>query len=202
MKAIKDNFLLYIIIALLAWKVLFTTESVQPDKKQVLVEEKQGTTGNIQVEKSAPTIIYMKNEKQTVVDDIYKRKYENAIDSLEKQELYYKAIQLREYKKKVVDNDTIEINATVKTRGSLLDYKIDYKIKESVFEYTPEVIKEMPSLSVELGTEVGVSTTLQKTPILKGNIGIINRKGIGFNVGYDTEKTVWVGVKKTFKLLN
>ena len=104
-------------------------------------------------------------------------------------------------KKILVDNDTIKIKGKARTRGSLLDFDVNYTIKPIDFSYTPEVITKMPKLSARLGVEGGIPTISNTNFLLKGNLSLENSKGNGLNLGYDTQNRIWVGFSKTFKII-
>ncbi len=203
MKFNVTNILIILLIGIIAWQTFFDQEKEPlPQPITITIPESKGTTGTQIVEKVVPYPVYIPSTGEKFnVDSEYKKKYEDAKDSLEKQKLYLESIRIREYNKKLVDNDTIEIHGTLKTRGSLLDYKIDYKIKSSNITYTPKIVTKRPKLSVGLGMQTGIPMNPETNFLMKGDIFFENRKGNGFSVGYDTDKRVWFGIRKTFKLI-
>lgn len=202
MKINVSNILLGVLVIILLWQNFFSKEEVvQPQPVIVEIPEKSGSTGVQVVEKAVPYPVYIKETGEKYnVDLQWKKKYEEAKDSLEKQRIYLESIKIKEYEEKLVDNDTIEITGFARTRGSLLDYSVDYRIKPSSFSYIPDVITKRPSLSMGLGVEGGIPTNPNSNFLLKGNLYFENGKGNGLNFGYDTDNRVWVGVRKTFKL--
>ena len=130
-----------------------------------------------------------------------KELYEKSKDSLTRLNLYLEAIKINDYEKVLVDNDTIQITGFAKTRGSLLEYKVDYDIKSFEHTYDPEIVIRRPKLSLGFGVEAGVPTFPNGSNFLmKGNVYFENRKGEGLQFGYDTDKRVWLGIKKTFTI--
>lgn len=201
MKINITNILLGLLIVVLGWQNFSKGEEEKPQPITVTLPESYGSTGIQTIEKAVPYPVYIPSTGENFnVDSEWKKKYENAKDSLEKQKIYLESIKIKEYEKKLVDNDTIEITGYARTRGSLLDYSVDYRIKPSSFSYTPDVIIKRPSLSMGLGVEGGVPLNPNTNFLLKGNLYFENSKGNGFSVGYDTDKRVWIGVRKTFKL--
>ena len=146
--------------------------------------------------------MYLKGDTKYIeVDKGYKELYEKAKDSLEKAELYYEAIQIREYDSTIVDNDDITIMGTARTRGSLLDYSVDYTIKEKEYTYTPEVITQLPRLTAGIGGELAVPTQVGDDFAFRLNVSLMNQKGHEINFGYDTNQRVSLGYTWNFKLI-
>ena len=204
MKVNIANILIGALIVILAWQNFSGNRQEQePQPITVTLPESYGTTGTQTVEKAVPYPVYIPSTNQQFnVDEKWKNRYEEARDSLEKQRLYYESIKINKYEETLVDNDTIEIKGYVTTRGSLLDYNVDYRIKPFDFSYNPEIITKRPKVSVGFGVEGGVPTIPNTNFLLKGNIFFENGKGNGFTLGYDTDNRVWVGVRKSFKLIN
>ena len=90
---------------------------------------------------------------------------------------------------------------TATTRGSLLDYSVDYKIKEKDFTYTPEVVTQLPRLTAGIGSELAVPTQVGGQFTLKANFSLMNKKGHEINLGYDTDQRFWLGYTWNFKLI-
>ena len=145
--------------------------------------------------------VYIKGEEKIIeVDAGWKKKYNNAIDPLEKQNIFYESIKIKQYEKTFVDNDTILIKGSAKTRGSLLSYSVDYKVKSFDVDYTPKIITKRPKLSIGFGIEAGLPSRPDTNFRLKGTTYFENNKGGGFSIGADTRQTLWLGLRKTFKL--
>ena len=202
MKLNTTNILLGVLVVILLWQNFFGgSDPVEPQPITITLPEVQGTTGSQVIEKVIQVPVYLPNNQKISVDDKYRRLYEEAKDALEKQNLYLEAIKINDYKEVLVDNDSIEITGYIKTRGSLLEYKVDYKIKPVSLTYIPEIEYRLPKLSAELGVEFGVPTTPLSSFVIKGDLTLINKKGNGVSIGYDTEQRVWLGISKTFKLI-
>jgi hypothetical protein len=202
MKINLTNILLGLLLILLGWQTFFNvTPKVEPQPIVVNIPEFKGTSGVQVVEKVVPYTVFVNSGEKIDVDSDWKRKYEKAKDSLEKQDLYLQSIQINTYEKSIVKNDSTEINLFATTRGSLLDYKVDYKFTPKPIEYTPKVISERPTLSMGISVEGGVPTVPTTNFLLKGSAYFENKKGNGFSLGYDTDKRAWLGIKKTFKII-
>lgn len=190
------------LIMILIWNLFFSSwdkeKNIKVEPVTITLPAIDGTTGKIKVEPEIITeTIYLPQYKEkVVVDKTYKNLYNNAKDSIEKLNLYLDAIKINEYDKTIINNDTIKIIGKVKTRGDLLEYKIDYKIKPVKVTYIPEVIVKKPTLMGGVSGELGIPTTPDNF-IFKGNLNIINQKGNSLSIGYDTEKKIWVGIGKS-----
>lgn len=200
---IRDIFII-LLAGLLIWQIFFTNNnSTKEIIKPVIVNvpEKIGTSGlkTIETIKTVPVIIPKTNEK-IIVDSTYEILYRKAADTIEKQKLYLKAIEVKNYKKDFIDNDTIKISGDLKTRGDLISYKIDYKIKQSSIQVEPQVIYKKPSLSLGFGVETGIPTFPNTNFIMKGSMSLENYKGNGLSIGYDTDRRIWLGVSKKITL--
>ncbi len=201
MKIDTTKIILIAAVIYIGW-VSFLKPTPDPivDTVTIVVPEKEGTTGIVNIE---PEIIrdtvFVKGET-IEVDKGYKELYEKAKDSLEKKELYLEAIKINKYNDTIVNNDDIVIRGSATTRGTLLDYSVDYILKEKSITYTPEVVTQLPKLSGGIGLEIGVPTIPNTSFVVKANLSLMNRKGKEINISYDTDKRVWLGYKKTFKI--
>ena len=167
----------------------------------ITIPKVEGTTGLVPLEpKVVREKVYIKGDI-VEVDSGYKEKYEKAKDSVEKLQLYLEAIKITNPKGVIVDNKDIKIYGEASVRGTLLDYKIDYELKEKSITYTPEVVTRLPKLAVGLGIEVGIPLILESNFVVKANLDLINSKGNQVNLSYDTEQRLWFGVTKTFRLI-
>lgn len=200
MKFFKENFiplLITMFLGLITWNMFFEQNPQSDELKpvQIIIPSQQGTSG-IKIIETVKTVPV----GEIVVDEQYKNAYENAKDSIERLNLYLNAIQVKERIDTAVSNDTIEIIQWSKTRGDLLEYKVDYNIKEKVFEYEPKTIIRRPKLSLHLGTEFGVPTSPTSNFTIKGIIGVGNQKGDNFLVSFDSNEALWGGYIKTFNI--
>lgn len=203
MKVDGVKILLIVIILLLGWQVFFKpTPKIEPVPVTITIPETSGTTGIIPIEEIEKDTVYLKGKTEYIeVDKGYKEMYEQAKDSLEKQELYYDAIKIRKYDSIVIDNNEITISGSATTRGSLLEYNIDYTIKEKNHTYTPEIITQLPKLMGGIGTELAVPTVIGSQFELRLKASLTNQKGHEVNIGYDTANRVSVGYTWNFKLI-
>lgn len=205
MKINITNILLALLILIIGWQTFTRGDSNEPPiEKVITIPEVKGSTGKQTVEKVVIQPIYLPSTNQRVnVDYELKEKYEQALkdkDSVAQRNLYLKAIKINTYDKILVDNDSIQIKGYARTRGSLLDYTVDYTIKPYDYTYTPDIIKKRPSFSMGLGIDSGIPTNINTDFVAKGSLYFENSKGNGFAVGYDTDKRVWVGLRKTFTI--
>lgn len=198
-----EIFLIVIILALILMQVLQNNKRVYapPEPVVVKIPEKTGSSGvKVITEYEAVPVYVNGQETKIIVDDSWKKLYEEAKDSLEQARLFLESITINDYKETFVDNDTIEIDGYIKTRGELLEYEINYNIKPQEITYTPEVNIQRPKLSLKTAVEVGIPTDPDSDLSLKGKIGFENQKGIGFHIGYDTDNKIWAGVSKSIIL--
>ena len=201
MKVNVTNILLVVMILLLGWTNIFNN-NIEPQPINITIPSTSGTTGDVNLEpKVTVDTVYLPSKEKIVVDSKYRELYEKTTDSIKKLNLYLKSIQIRDYDTTFVDNEEVLIKGKIKTRGSLLGYKVDYTIKETSFTYTPKVISQLPKLSLGVGIETGIPTVPTSNFLVKGNISLMNRQGHEISGSYDSDNRVWVGYKKTFKIL-
>ena len=199
MKDKIKNILLLVGFGIIIWMTWNPYVVTEVKTKTITLPAKEGETKYVEVEKVTRDTVYLPSKKKIVVDQKYKRLYEEAKDSLERQALYLEAIRIREYDKVFIDNDTVTFSGKITTRGSLLGYNFKYLVKESQYTYTPEVITRLPRLSLGIGIEVGVPIDFSNNFTLRGNL-LLNRGSNGYLIGYETDGTVWLGINKTFKI--
>ena len=201
MKLDLKGVVILVLFSLVAYQFFFNKkEVITPEPKIITIPESSGIIIDT-VEIVKRDTVYLPREDRIVeVDAGWNQKYNEAVDSLERQKLFYKSITINEYSNTLIDNDTIRIDGTATTRGSLLSYSVDYKIKSFDFEYTPEVVTKRPDLSVGFGLEAGLPTGPMSDFRVKGTMYFENENGAGFSFGADTKETLWLGLRKTFKL--
>ena len=199
----STSIFLFIIFSILLWdKLIKPSFEEEVEEKTITIEEKQGSTGKEIVKEYIPYPVYSHDKKeQYTVDKKLKEEYEKLNDSLAKYKKYLEAIKINKYEKTLVDNDTINIKGRATTQGKLLDYSVDYKIKSFDFEYKPEVVKRLPTLSLGLGLETSIPTPTSNQLIFKPELSITNRKGHEISIAYDTDNRVWLGYTKHFKII-
>lgn len=204
MKVDYTKILLFALVLLMGYNSFFKPDPVvEPTPVTVTLPESYGTTGLQQLE---PQVVVVQvpvdkgSSEKIDVDKIWKEAYEQANQRV-KDSLYNEAIRIRQYSDTLVDNKDIRITGDATTRGSLLDFKVDYKLKEQEFTYTPEIVTQYPRLTLGLGAEMGIPTQIGQPFTLRGNIDLMNRKGNEINLGYDTNQTVWLGYTHNFKLI-
>lgn len=197
-----QNVLLIVIAGLLFWQLFSKPAPIQKtDPVQVVIPPVEGSSGLKIIEVAKPVPIVTPGGEKIIVDEKYKKMYEESQDSIERLNLYLSAIQIKEYKDTVVNDSNLIVVGNIKTRGSLLSYKFDYNILEKKFEYVPEVVVRRPGLSLSVGASAGVPTDPNSGFLMKGEFGLENRKGEAVTIGYDTGNHVWLGLRKSFKIL-
>lgn len=178
-------------------------EVSEPAPVTVNLPESYGTTGLQQMEPQVVVVqvpSYGNSNKVVDVDKVWRDAYDKASQDI-KDSLYIEAIRIQKYSDTLVDNDDIYIKGDVTTRGSMLDFKVDYKIKERGLTYVPETVVQYPKLSLGVGAELGVPTVLGDRFTLKGNLRFMNQKGSEVSLGYDTNKNIWLGYTHRFKII-
>jgi hypothetical protein len=201
MKINVTNILLGLLIAILLWKSFMSDkQEYKPQPITITVPESKGVIRDT-IENFERHTVYLPDKGETIdVDSGWKKKYEVAVDSLEKQQLFLEAIKINSYEKTFVDNDTIQIKGFATARGSLLDYSVDWTIKPRAIpiDIDPEVRR--PRLQAEYGAGVYLTPNQIYTPI---ELGLREgRYGVGVRVQYDPfTKTMGATLNKTFTLI-
>ena len=201
MKINVTNILLSLLIVILLLNHFSTVKSDSVKPKKVVVHESKGDVEKV-IEKVVIQHVYIPSkDKEIIVDEDLLKKYNDAVksnDSMTQKLLYLESIRVKDYDSIFVDNDTINIFGNIKVRGSLLGYKFNYRIKEKEFEYIPKTVRKYPKMSMQLRISGGYN--LNMPFITRGDIEFVNDKGNGLSFGYDTDKRIWLGISKTFKL--
>lgn len=201
MKINVTNLLLGGLILILALQH-FGIGGKKPDPIEFTTPKYEGSTGVQVVEKAVPYPVYIPQTNKVIqVDSLYREKYLRSQDSIKRLNLYLESIKIREYEKTLVDNDTIKIIGKAKTRGSLLNYSVDYTIKPLDYKVeVPSKVYSKPRLSLDVRVSTSIPNAI--TPFTqKGSVGLHNKKGNGLTVGYDSNRTVWLGLSKRFTLI-
>lgn len=181
----------FIIILLIA--NLFQQPPEIPDPVVITIPAVQGTIDTTTVNEPPVEIIYLDGDTEYLIDSTYYYKYLEAQSEKEKLELYIQSIQVNEYNNTIIDNDTIRIDIYSKTRGTLISLAGSYKIKEQLFEYIPQVVKERPAFTLLGGVSTIVPTSIGSNIGIGANLGFQTKKGNVFNVGYYTNEYITVG---------
>jgi hypothetical protein len=201
MKINIANTLIGILIALLLWQNFMVDEpEYKPQPITITVPESKGVKRDT-IETFERHTVYLPAKDKTIdVDSEWKKKYEEAADSLEKQQLFLEAIKINSYEKTFVDNDTIQIRGFATARGSLLDYSVDWTIKPLTIPVNIEPEVRRPRLQAEYGAGVFITPSRIYTPI---ELGLREGKhGIGVRIQYDPfTDTMGATLNKTFTLI-
>lgn len=132
-----------------------------------------------------PSPVYVKGDKE--VDSIYFEEYTKLKDSLAKEELFKEAITINEYKE-VVEDDTLKIDLYAKTRGTLLEYQIDYKVKPQTYHIDTTLTVKIPQKpKFYIGGEVVMPSDLVNYKVaIEPGVFFVNKKQTkAYKLSYD-----------------
>ena len=200
-KKIDYRIVLVMIVAVICLQyIYFLPEDPVVDVVSVKIDEKTGgeskvidSIKTVYVEVPGKTTV----KKELVVDSLYKAKYEKAIkenDSLTAKNLFLESIALDTYEGTLIDNKDIKIDGKFITRGKLLEYDLDYTIKEDSITYTPQVVTRYPKFTLIGGVDLHLPTQPKGTsPMVSAHVGVRNKKGNEFSVGVDSQGRFLVG---------
>jgi hypothetical protein len=211
-----EKFKNYLILALLIslGTVIYINYENEPVPDKVVITDEE--TGGVEKELAEviPDTVFIEIEvpgkakpqiKEIVVDSTYKSEYEKAIkdnDSLKAKNLFLESISLDTFEGNLIDNKDITIDGKFKTRGKLLEYKIDYKIKSDTLTFKPNIEYRHPKASFVYGVKLGLpmQNGVQLQPTLEGVVGFQNKKGNIITFSADTQKRFSIGYYKTITL--
>lgn len=111
-------------------------------------------------------------------------------DSLKKQLLFEKVVQLNNFSTDF-DDDNLELHINGVVQGEVKEITPSYKIKPKTIE-APVKVKET-FLRLLAGAELGLPTNSNIPLPIKANIMLQNRKGNIFSGSLDTNGTIWAG---------
>lgn len=172
---------------------------------QIIIPEKKGETEIFFVHDTIVEehvkIVYQGESRVDKVDKKWKDKYDQTKDSLERLNLYYQAIKIKDYEKKILDDDNLSVTVKGKVRGDILSHQTSYIIKSDSTSYLSQRVVEFPRLSGGLGVSLGTPLDINKSTVIKLEGFLQNKKGWQYRVGYDTQKRVWLGINKNFKII-
>lgn len=198
----KTIYVVFLVIALLFLfgVVRQCTQIKQIKQVTVVIPEKKGSfekPTKVDTFTRKPDTIYLQGKEiytQNPVNKELVRKYLESQDTLGKLKLYLKAIEEVE-QTSTFDDEDINLKVYTKTRGTLLNIKPTYTIKEK--EVKVDVPVKVPVFTLYGGGDVIVNNN---NFALKVDLGIQNKKGTIFNLGVDNNKNYYVGAK--FKIFN
>jgi hypothetical protein len=150
--------------------------------------------------KKDSTIVYIK-DSNVYHPKVSQQKIINPV-----QQFYYSGSDstacdsIRKYEPKA-ENDSISITAKVLVHGKLVDAGISYRWLRPIM--TIKTIREpypVPVVSRAVFGEIKTTIVLFNKPLcISGNIGLIDKKGWLYSVGYNTDNQILVGVGKCIK---
>ena len=143
------------------------------------------TDGSKKVSKSTGLEKYQNDISELYNEnEALKQAYFNENDSLKRELMYLKSIQLNEFYHEF-DNDTINITVKGIVQGEVKNLQPFYTIKERQQNITAPVVK----FRLTTGFGVGNSINFDK-PLFKANLGFQNAKGNILRASFDTEKRI------------
>jgi hypothetical protein len=173
------------------------SESKTTVKHNISIPEYSGSfekpTNIVEITKIKDSIIY-RNQKiftDSPVNKALVEQYLKATDSIKRLKLYLESIGEKEVNY-TFDNTDVNIEVYTKTRGTILEIKPKYTIKQK--DITVDVPNKETVFALYGGAEIGNSTSLDNL-ILKADVGIQNRKGTIFTVGADNNSNYYIGAK-------
>lgn len=139
-----------------------------------------------------------KNNKPIIqIDSTYYDKYIKLKDSVERDSMFKKAIEINTYKEKVED-DSITINLTMKVRGKLLEYQAGYKTKPRTILLDTTVTVPIPKYNEFYGGfSLGLPLTKQPldgvTPIFKIDSYLKTKNDNIWSLSFDSRNYIFIG---------
>lgn len=196
--------IIFLFLAILFMCLWLNTCSA-PKTPQLVKIEVPEVKGNFEPKKPVHLKVnLLKNDKSKIVkvenpinaeliaeNEALKLAFAKETDSLKKQLAYEKAIELNNFSTDF-DDENLELHINGVVQGEVKAITPSYKIKAKTIE-VPVKAKETV-FRVLAGAEVGVQTSLNMNKLpMKANLMLQNRKGNIISVGYDNNKTLWVG---------
>lgn len=184
-----SDIILIAVLGMFVYNTFFITEeAAEPIPITINIPESTGTSGTQYVE---PKIVVVQvpvgNNQSIDVDAIWKERYEKATQKM-KDSLYNEAIRINKYNDTLVNDDRVTITGDATTRGSLLDFKVDYTIKPLDYTYTPEVVTKRAKLTFDIRQGVqgfSLPSLLETRVSLPTQLGFTNQKGWSLGYSYD-----------------
>jgi len=196
--------IIYPIIIIVLLFVIFIQRSCNNDKlpseekKEVVIPAKKGSFNSAKPIKIHDTIIkdsiIFKDKKILIENQLDKQlviDYLKAKDSIKKLNLFMNAVKVNKYSTNF-DNEDINLTIDSETTGTLNSVKPTYTIKERKAEVS---IKKLESVfALYTGIEIYNNKDLNN-PGAKVDLGIQNKKGDIYSLGFDTNKNFFIGYK-------
>lgn len=172
-------------------------------KKEIVIPAKKDSFPSVKPVKIHDTIIkdsiVFKNRKITVVNPLDKQMvvdYLKAKDSIERLNLFIKAVKINKYKQNF-DNKDITLDIEAETTGTLNYIRPIYTIKEKKVD-APVYIKQT-KFALYTGIEVYDNKSFGNAGA-KIDLSIQNKKGDIYTAGYDSNSNIYIGYK--LRLIN
>jgi hypothetical protein len=174
-----------------------------PKQKEVVVPAVKDSFKSVK-----PTIVKLPPIHDTIIakgdtiivteplDKTLAKNYLQAKDSIGRLNLYLSSIQRRKYSQTFTDNN-ISITVDAEATGTINSIKPSYVIKERKVE-APVVIKQT-AYALYTGVEIHNNNGLGVLGV-KADLGVQNRRGDIYTIGYDTNNNIYLGYK--IRLIN
>lgn len=199
MKSTTLNKIYFIVIVVLA--ILLFTRTCKNENTLVEIPEVKKTMTTIYKDSIVYKPIFKTITKEKIVTDTIVdselvawlednlKVYREAHDSLKKENLYLKSIEPKFFTTHTTD-ENLDLKLTGYVSGTIHNITPKYIIKKK----TIEIPKKNAFL---MGGQIGQTKDFNSA-IFVANLGLQNKKGNIFLIGYDTEKRINVGFLKKF----
>lgn len=202
-KIIYPAIVVFLLLIIFIQRSCCNTSKGFEKKKEIVIPEKKGSFPPVKLMKVYDTIIkdsiVFKDRKINVINPLDKQMvidYLKAKDSIERLNLFIKAVKINKYNQNF-DNNDISLNIEAETTGTLNYVKPTYVIKEKKVS-APIYIKQT-KFALYTGFELYDSKNLN-APGVKIDLSVQNKKGDLYTAGYDSDKNIYIGYK--LRLIN
>ncbi len=178
------NYIPYIGLMILS-VLLYRQCTLDPIKPEIIIKEKIIKVPEIV--NHFDTVTIFKPFKRIVIDSTYKDKYLSAKDSVERLELYLKAITVKEFNQNFTDTFQ-SIDVYTKTRGDLLAQTVRYKAFEREIIYKDTIIYPKPRRMLSVGIEGNNNLNF------KAGFLYTDRKKTIYSLGVNIDKNLYLNI--------
>ena len=193
----------YLIIAFLIVLLFFTNSKKNTAQKPIFITVPK-IDGSFEASKPIQLPLIQKplgqilSKKETIYvaeNNKLLKEFQQENESLKKELLFKKAIQLNTFTSNFEDENVI-LNIAGIVQGELKEVTPTYTIKAKKVVIQPKQVKFRLLAGVEIG-----NTLVFDKPLFKANVGFQNAKGNQLTVSYDSEERIFVGYNFTvFKI--
>jgi len=196
--------MVYPIIIIFLLFIIFIQRGCEDNKlpskeaKEIIIPAKKGSFTSVKPIKIHDTIIkdsiVFKNKKIILTNPVDKKlvlQYLEAKDSISKLKILINSVKINKYSTKF-NNEDIDLTIDTETTGTLNSIKPAYIIKEKKVDVPVKTLNSVFALYT--GVEIYNNKNLNN-PGAKIDLGIQNKKGDIYSLGFDTNKNFFVGYK-------